>query len=291
LRHCVPTKRFTIIARIPDIDGLTAGEEPEEDEMNSKALSILLVLGIACSSVHAVDRVDRLIEVFDQEVFTDRGRLEEARKTLVELGATAVPGLFRSLDHPNINVRIWTESSLREMATFYASCHDSPHSPYVSFLEVLQSTDTDLRRRNLAISLLETLQHDGTMKELLPFLEETPLKLSVIRALGMVGDWNAVPPLVAEAQNPDSSIRCAVVEAISQIKKEGQSGTRNRSVFLQDMLQDSDPAVRGSVISAFYRLHDSSSIPSLLNVMVSDPDDGVQRQARMLIAYFITQKE
>lgn len=271
--------------------GLTAGEEPEGGPMKSKSISMLLALGFACSDLHAVDRVGQLIEVFDQEVFTDRERLEETRNRLVELGATAVPDLFRHLDHPNINVGIWSESSLRQMAAFYATCPDSPQSPYVSFLEFLKSTDEDLKKRNLAISLLETLRHHGTMKELLRFLDATPLKLSVIRALGTVGDWSAVPPLVAEAQNPDPSIRCAVVEAVSKIKKEGQSGTRNRSVFLQDMLQDSDPTVRGAVISAFYRLHDSSSIPSLLNVMVSDPDEAVQRQARMLIAYFINRQE
>jgi len=252
---------------------------------------MVLWLGVASTPLHAVDEVEKLIHVFDQKVFTDRERPEQARDALIQLGATAVPDLFRNLDHPNLNVRIWTESSLRKMSAFYASCPDSPHSPYQSFLEILKAPDEDMSRRNLAVSLLGNLRHDAAVEELLPFLDETRLKLSVIRALGVAGDWNAIQPLVAEAQNPEPSIRCAVVEAVSRIGKEGQSGTRNRSVFLQNMLQDGDPAVRSAVISAFYRLQDSSSIPSLLNVMVSDPDDEIQRQARMLVAYFITLRE
>jgi HEAT repeat protein len=249
------------------------------------------MLGSAAGALSGDDRVEPLLNTFDQETFTDRESPEKARDLLIQIGATAVPDLFRHLDHPNINVRIWTEASLRQMALFYATDSDSPRTPYASFLGLLKNTHEQIDKRNLAVALLATLRHDGTMHELLPFMEEPPLKLSVIRALGAVGDWNAIPPLIAEADNPDPKIRCAVIETISKIENEGQSGTRNRSVFLQHMLQDSDPSVRGAVISAFYRLHDSSSIPSLLQVMVSDPDEDVQRQARMLIAYFVTRKE
>jgi HEAT repeat protein len=260
--------------------------------MKAAVLANLVLLGLTAASLNARDeRVEQLINTFEKETFTDHEGPEEAKEALIQIGAAAVPDLFRHLDDANLNVRIWTEASLRQMASYYADRTDSPLTPHQPLLRLVKDTEADIAKRNLAVALLGTLQHRGTMEELLPFLTETGLKLSVIRALGTVGDWTAIPPLIAEARDSDPKIRCAVVETVSKIENEKQSGTRNRSVFLQHMLQDSDPSVRGAVISAFYRLRDSSSIPSLLEVMASDPNEDVQQQARMLIAYFITREE
>jgi hypothetical protein len=259
--------------------------------MKAGMLSILLTLGLSAGTFGGDHEVQQLIDTFEQESFTDRQRPEETKRALIELGGSAVPGLFENLDHTNINVRIWTEASLRQMASFYATNPDSPQSPYRSILQQLKDTNLPIEKRNLAISLLGILQHEGTMEELLPFLKEPGLKLSAIGALGTVGDWTVLSPLLAQGEDSDPHIRRAVVEAVSEIENEKPSGTKNRSVFLQHMLQDSDPSVRSAVISAFYRLQDSSSIPSLLDVMVTDSDEDVQRQARMLIAYFITREE
>lgn len=169
----------------------------------------------------------------------DDARAEAAMHKLVALGAEALPALRELAASPDPDQRWWAVSALAQMDDvdvdiLLAALEDDsvevqqsaalgltqhPHPKAVSaLLGLLPSLDSILR--NLAMNALIALGKDAT-PGLLRFLDEhtktDAARLSAIRALANLGDYDAIPALMNALESESALIQHWAEEGLQKL--------------------------------------------------------------------------
>lgn len=107
--------------------------------------------------------------------------------------------------------------------------------------------------------------------------KDAKMRLSAVRALGLVGGAPVIDPLTTAAKDSDQDVRSEAVSSLGQIKDPKVVPT------LISALKDSYWFVRSQAAEGLERDKDISAIPPLLDA-ASDPDDNVEGAAENALA-------
>jgi HEAT repeat protein len=117
----------------------------------------------------------------------------------------------------------------------------------------------------------------GSLVAVLDDPDET-VRVTAIRALGQIGDRQAVAALVKRADDPLASVRLALCQALGQLRDPGGIPT------LTHLLHDPDETIRLGAARALGKIEGGAGGRTLLSAALLDPSETVRRHARKVLA-------
>lgn len=146
----------------------------------------------------------------------------------------------------------------------------------------LDDPDPDKRREAIVVlsSRQEYLQEPHTKFYSLALVNDSDalVRAAAARALGLAGDPNYLPQLVAGLEDPSPVVRGDVAWALNRVPGELATGPLKKHAT-----QDASPDVRAGCCQAL-RCYSASSVGETLMRALRDPDLNVRRQARFTLS-------
>jgi len=271
---------------------------------------VIFLVGLALASCHAnpapqtnpgqstlESQITDLIPLLD----TPQTR-KKAREELAALGKDATPAVLKHMNHSSSTVR-W------ELANFLGTIADERGLPALAH-NVTADANHHVRWRSIwALAMLR--KTDQVLAALEPALQstDTTTKWNAAVALSMFGSTAGLPLLHAGVRDPDPFRRWEALNALGRVNDSttvsvlapalGSPSVRDRSEAVLSLgyigspdalqllikaLRDPDAEVRWRAAMMIGRVGDSQALPALRDLLTTETDSGVLKQANNAIA-------
>jgi HEAT repeat protein len=273
---------------------------------------VIFLVGLALASCHAnpapqttlaqstgtiESRIADLIPLLDSP-----GNRKKAREDLTALGKDATPVVLKQMNHSSSTVR-W------ELANFLGTIADERGLPALAH-NVTADSNHHVRWRSIwALAMLR--KTDQVLAALEPALKstDTTTRWNAAVALSMFGSTAGLPLLHAGVRDPDPFRRWEALNALGRVNDLttvsvlapalGSPSVRDRSEAVLSLgyigssdalqllikaLRDPDADVRWRAAMMIGRVGDSQALPALRDLLATETDSGVLKQANNAIA-------
>jgi len=185
--------------------------------------------------------------------------------------AAAVEALLHALDDPDANVRFHAIESLGRLGAIAA---------VEALAAIVESKDFFLAFA--AIDALALIGDAGVLSRLTPLLRDPSLQVPIVDAIGVLGDDDAVPPLV-ELLNGEPHVAAVAAHALVSIyrRSEDQYGT---GVVVAELVSDGVAAAGAANLIESLRSAEGDQLASVIRVLGWVRGSGVDRALVRLLS-------